>query len=37
MCLRFHGNIFAKNSVGTNDLIKEGAFLFSNINDIWNF
>ena len=28
------GNIFSKNSVGTNSLIKEGAYLFSNISDI---
>ena len=34
MYLRFHGNIFSKNSVGTNDLIKEGAYLFSNIEDL---
>lgn len=31
------GNILAKNSVGTNNLIKEGAFLFSTIQDIWDF
>lgn len=31
------GNILAKNSVGTNNLIKEGAFLLSNIEDIWTF
>lgn len=29
------GNILAKNSVGTNNLIKEGAYLFSNIEDIF--
>lgn len=28
------GNIFSKNSEGTNKLISEGAYLFSNINDI---
>lgn len=31
------GNILSKNSVGTNNLIKEGAFLFSNVEDIWKF
>ncbi len=29
------GNIFVKNSVGTNNLIKEGAFLLSNMEDIF--
>ncbi len=29
------GNILVKNSVGTNNLIKEGAFLLSNIEDIF--
>jgi len=28
------GNIIAKNSVGTNNLIKEGANLFSNLDDL---
>ncbi len=29
------GNITSKNSVGTNNLIKEGAYLFSSIEDIF--
>lgn len=29
------GNILAKNSVGTNNLIKQGAYLFSSIDDIF--
>ena len=29
------GSILAKNSVGTNNLIKEGAFLLSNLTDIF--
>ena len=29
------GNIFNKNSIGTNNLIKDGAFLFSDINDLF--
>lgn len=29
------GNIFEKNNVGTNNLIKEGAFLFSEIKDVF--
>ncbi len=29
------GNITSKNSVGTNKLIEEGAFIFSNVNDLF--
>ena len=29
------GSIISRNSVGTNNLIKEGAYLFSNIEDIF--
>lgn len=29
------GNITSENSIGTNNLIKEGAFLLNNINDIF--
>jgi len=30
----FHGNITSINSKGTNELIKDGAKMFLNINDI---
>lgn len=35
MYLLFRGSLTFKNSVGTNQLIKEGAFLFSDIEDIF--
>lgn len=28
------GNIFSKNSVGTNNLIKEGAYIFTRVEDL---
>lgn len=31
------GNLFSKNHVGTNNLIKDGAFLFSSIEDLVMF
>lgn len=34
MYMQFHGNITSPKSVGTNELIKQGAKLVTNINDI---
>ena len=31
------GNITSENSIGTNNLIKEGAYLFSKIEDVLNY
>ena len=33
--MQFRGNITSNNSEGTNNLIKEGAFLLNNIDDIF--
>lgn len=33
----FPGNIFSKNSVGTNELIKDGAYLITSYKDILDF
>ncbi len=34
MYMQFHGNITSPNSIGTNELIKQGAKLVTNIEDI---
>lgn len=33
--MQYLGNITSINSIGTNKLIEEGAYLFKNINDIF--
>lgn len=33
--MQFHGNITSPNSIGTNELIKQGAKLVTNMEDIW--
>lgn len=33
--MQFHGNITSPNSIGTNELIKQGAKLVTSMEDIW--
>ncbi len=35
MYMQFHGNISSPNSIGTNELIKQGAKLVTNVQDIF--
>lgn len=35
MYMQFHGNINSPNSIGTNELIKQGAKLVTNVQDIF--
>lgn len=32
--MQFHGNIFSSTSIGTNELIKQGAKITTNLQDI---
>lgn len=34
--MQFHGDILKQNSLGTNELIKQGAIPVTNIDDFFN-